>query len=194
SVRVRRARGSWPSDLRPPIHARARGTDRRPFRGAFAAGRWHAGQARDPGGNRGDQLMGYSGPERRRGGPDRRGDGERTKILIVDDHALFRVGIGNILEREPDFEVVGEADDSRSAIDRSLETSPDIILMDLSIPAPGGIETTQRIKRELPSTGIIVLAQSEDEDALFDAIKAGAAAFILKDVGPDDLVTIIRRV
>ena len=86
--------------------------------------------------------MAYSGPERRRGGPDRRGDGERTKILIVDDHALFRVGIGNIIEREPDFEVVGEADDSRSAIDRALETSPDIILMDLSLPAPGGIETT----------------------------------------------------
>ena len=139
--------------------------------------------------------MSYSGPERRRGGPDRRNtDGDRTKILIVDDHALFRVGIANILGREPDFDVVGEADDSRSAVDRALETSPDIILMDLSLPAPGGIETTQRIKRELPSTGIIVLAVSEDEDALFDAIKAGAAAFILKDVGPDDLVTIIRRV
>jgi DNA-binding NarL/FixJ family response regulator len=138
--------------------------------------------------------MSYGGQERRRGGPDRRGDGEPTRILIVDNHALFRVGIGNILEREPDFEVVGEADDSRSAIDRALETSPNIILMDLSLPSPGGIETTQRIKRELPSTGIIVLAASEDEDALFDAIKAGAAAFILKDVGPDDLVTIIRRV
>ena len=138
--------------------------------------------------------MSYTGQERRRGGPDRRGDGERTRILIVDDHALFRVGIANILGREPDFEVVGEADDSRTAVDRALETSPDIILMDLSLPPPGGIETTQRIKRELPSTGIIVLAVSEDEDALFDAIKAGAAAFILKDVGPDDLVTIIRRV
>jgi DNA-binding NarL/FixJ family response regulator len=138
--------------------------------------------------------MSYGGPERRRGGPDRRGDGERTRILIVDDHALFRVGIANILGREPDFEVVGEADDSRTAIDRALETSPDIILMDLSLPAPGGIETTQRIKRELPSTGIVVLAASEDEDALFDSIKAGAAAFIHKDVGPDDLVTIIRRV
>ena len=67
--------------------------------------------------------MSYSGPERRRGGPDRRGDGERTKILIVDDHALFRVGIANILGREPDFDVVGEADDSRSAVDRALETS-----------------------------------------------------------------------
>ena len=66
--------------------------------------------------------------------------------------------------------------------------------MDLSLPAPGGIEATQRIKRELPACGIILLAVSEDEDALFDAIKAGAAAFILKDVRPDDLVTLIRRV
>jgi DNA-binding NarL/FixJ family response regulator len=139
-------------------------------------------------------AMEYSGPERRRGGPDRRNVGEVTRILVVDDHALFRVGIANILGREPDFEVVGEADDSRSAVDRAIETSPNVILMDLSLPAPGGIETTQRIKRELPSTAIIVLAVSEDEDALFDAIKAGAAAFILKDVGPDDLVTIIRRV
>jgi DNA-binding NarL/FixJ family response regulator len=100
----------------------------------------------------------------------------------------------NILEKEPGFEIVGEADDTRSAFDLSVQLSPDIILMDLSLPAPGGIETTQRIKRELPSAGIIVLAVSEDEDALFDAIKAGAAAFILKDVAPDDLVAIIRRV
>ncbi|HEY6056653.1 MAG TPA: response regulator transcription factor [Candidatus Limnocylindrales bacterium] len=140
------------------------------------------------------RAMEYHGPERRRGGPDRRGVGEKVKILLVDDHALFRVGVRNILEREDDFEVVGEADDSRSAFDGAIETSPDIVLMDLSLPPPGGIETTQRIKRELPSTGIIVLAVSEDEDLLFDAIKAGAAAFILKDVGPDDLVTIIRRV
>jgi DNA-binding NarL/FixJ family response regulator len=139
-------------------------------------------------------AMDFSGPDRRRGGPDRRTPGEKTRILIVDDHALFRVGIRNILEKEDDFDVVGEADDSRSAFDRAVETSPDIVLMDLSLPPPGGIETTQRIKRELPSAGIIVLAVSEDEDALFDAIKAGAAAFILKDVGPDDLVTIIRRV
>ena len=147
-------------------------------------------------GRRGEHMTGidYSGPERRRGGPDRRALDDVTRILVVDDHALFRMGIANILGHEPDFEIVAEAEDSRGAIDRALETSPDIILMDLSLPAPGGIETTQRIKRELPSTGIIVLAQTEDEDALFDAIKAGAAAFILKDVGPDDLVTIIRRV
>jgi DNA-binding NarL/FixJ family response regulator len=139
-------------------------------------------------------AMDFSAQDRRRGGPDRRATGEKTKILIVDDHALFRVGIHNILDKEDDLEVVGEADDSRSAFDLAVETSPDIVLMDLSLGSPGGIETTQRIKRELPSAAIIVLAVNEDEDALFEAIKAGAAAFILKDVGPDDLVTIIRRV
>ncbi|MBA3778984.1 MAG: response regulator transcription factor [Chloroflexi bacterium] len=136
----------------------------------------------------------YGGPDRRRGGPDRRNPEAKTKILLVDDHALFRVGMRNILEREPDFEIVPDAEDSRSAFDMAAEHTPDIVLMDLSLPAPGGIETTQRVKREVPSAGIIVLAVSEDEDQLFDAIKAGAAAFILKDVGPDDLVTIIRRV
>jgi DNA-binding NarL/FixJ family response regulator len=135
----------------------------------------------------------YSGPDRRRPGAPAR-NSEKTTILLVDDHALFRVGVRNILEREPGFDIVGEADDTRGAFDLSVQLSPDIILMDLSLPAPGGIETTQRIKRELPSAGIIVLAVSEDEDALFDAIKAGAAAFILKDVAPDDLVAIIRRV
>ena len=138
--------------------------------------------------------MKEAGSDRRRGGPDRRGPAEKTKILIVDDHALFRVGIRSVLEREPDLEIVGEADDPRSALVAALETSPDIILMDLSLPAPGGIEAARRIKRELPSAGIILLASDEDEDALFDAIKAGAAAFILKDLVPDDLVTIIRRV
>jgi len=134
-------------------------------------------------------AMEYSGPERRR----KLGE-ERVRILIVDDHVLFRVGIAQILSKESDLEVVGEAEDARSAMDAALDTSPNIILMDLSLPSPGGIETTQRIKRELPSVSIIVLAVQEDEDALFDAIKAGAAAFILKDVSPDDLVNIIRRV
>jgi DNA-binding NarL/FixJ family response regulator len=140
------------------------------------------------------RAMEEAGSDRRRGGPDRRGPAQKTTILIVDHHGLFRVGIRSVLEREPDLEIVGEADDPRSALAAALETSPDIILMDLALPAPGGIEATGRIKRELPSAGIILLAVSEDEDALFDAIKAGAAAFILKDVGPNDLVAIIRRV
>jgi len=138
--------------------------------------------------------MQYGGPDRRRGGPDRRNPDQRTKILLVDDHALFRVGMRQILEREADIDIVGEAEDARDAFSLAVELSPDIILLDLSLPAPGGIETTQRIKREVPSAGIIALAVAEDEDQLFDAIKAGAAAFVLKDVNPDDLITIIRRV
>ncbi len=136
----------------------------------------------------------YQGPDRRRGGPDRRNPEQRTKILLVDDHALFRMGMRQILEREPDFDIVAEAEDAREAFNMAVEQVPDIVLLDLSLPAPGGIETTQRIKREVPSAGIIALAVAEDEDQLFEAIKAGAAAFILKDINPDDLVTIIRRV
>ena len=140
-------------------------------------------------------MTDYSGPERRRSGTDRRGTAyDRVKILIVDDHAQFRVGIRNILEREPDLEVVAEAEDGRTALDAAFATNPDVILMDLSLPAPGGIEVTQRVKRELPSAAIVVLSTEEDEDALFESIKAGAAAFILKDIAPEDLVMIIRRV
>jgi DNA-binding NarL/FixJ family response regulator len=135
----------------------------------------------------------FGGPERRRGGPDRR-NADKIRILVVDDHPFFRLGLRDTLSRERDLEVVGEADDAHSAIDLAAETTPDIILMDLSLPAPGGIEATSRIKRLLPSAGIIVLAQVEDEESLFDAIKAGAAAFILKEVSPDDLVMIVRRV
>ena len=136
----------------------------------------------------------YTGPERRRNAERRASGYERVRILIVDDHALFRVGIRQILEREPDLEVVAEADDGRTALDAAFATNPDVILMDLSLPAPGGIETTQRVKRELPSAAIVVLATEEDEDALFESIKAGAAAFILKGIAPEDLVMIIRRV
>src|SRR4029078_541099 len=96
--------------------------------------------------------------------------------------------------RKADIDIVGEAEDARDAFTLAVELSPDIVLLDLSLPAPGGIATTQRIKREVPSAGIIALAVAEDEDQLFEAIKAGAAAFILKDINPDDLVTIIRRV
>ncbi len=136
---------------------------------------------------------GYQGPDRRRTMPDRRG-GAVLKIMLVDDHPFFRLGLRNALGEQPDLEIVGEAEDAQRAIDVADELAPDIILMDLSLPAPGGIEATARIKRGLPSASVIVLAQNEDEDSLFDAIKAGAAAFILKDVAPDDLVAIIRRV
>jgi DNA-binding NarL/FixJ family response regulator len=132
------------------------------------------------------------GTERRRGAGAVAAD--RIRILIVDDHALFRVGIANILGRERDFEIVGEAADGRAALEATDALSPNIVLMDVTLPAPGGIETTQRIRREVPSTAVIVMAQDEDEESLFASIKAGAAAFVIKDISPEDLVQVIRRV
>jgi len=131
--------------------------------------------------------------ERRRGG-DRRNEGVKTRIVIVDGHTLFRRGVRNILELEGDMEVIGEAGNGREAIALVEELTPDVILMDVGLPAPSGIETTQRIKRELPHTGVVVLAANDDEDQLFEAIKAGAAAYVLKDIDPSDLIAIIRRV
>jgi DNA-binding NarL/FixJ family response regulator len=128
-------------------------------------------------------------PDRRRGAV-----ADRIRILIVDDHALFRVGIANILGREKDFEIVGEADSSRSALEAAEQLSPDVILMDASLPSPGGIETTQRVRRELPATAVVVMAAEEDEEALFASIKAGAAAFAVKDISPEDLIHVVRRV
>ncbi|HXG26234.1 MAG TPA: response regulator transcription factor [Candidatus Binatia bacterium] len=128
--------------------------------------------------------------ERRRGGIA----ADRIRILIVDDHALFRVGISNILSREREVEVVGEAADGRSAVEMVSMVNPSIVLMDLSLPAPGGLDTTQRIRREFPAVAVIVMAQDEDEESLFASIKAGAAAFIIKDISPEDLIHVIRRV
>jgi DNA-binding NarL/FixJ family response regulator len=139
-----------------------------------------------------DQAQPKAG-ERRRGG-DRRNEGVKTRIVIVDGHTLFRRGVRNILELEGDMEVIGEAGNGREAIAIVEELTPDVILMDVGLPAPNGIETTQRIKRELPHTGVVVLAANDDEDQLFEAIKAGAAAYVLKDIDPSDLIAIIRRV
>jgi DNA-binding NarL/FixJ family response regulator len=130
------------------------------------------------------------GGERRRGGIA----ADRIRILIVDDHALFRGGITNVLSKEREFDVVGEAADGRSAIEMTGMVSPSIVLMDLSLPAPGGLETTQRIRREFPAVAVVVMAQDEDEESLFASIKAGAAAFVIKDITPEDLIHVIRRV
>ena len=130
------------------------------------------------------------GGERRRGGIA----ADRIRILIVDDHALFRGGISNVLGKEREFDIVGEAADGRAAIEMTGMVSPSIVLMDLSLPSPGGLETTQRIRREFPAVAVVVMAQDEDEESLFASIKAGAAAFVIKDISPDDLIHVIRRV
>ena len=117
-------------------------------------------------------------------------------ILIVDDHAVIRAGLRTILKAEPDLEVVGEAADGREALRLAGELRPEIILMDISMPAPagGGIETTRRLRDILPDARVLILTVHEDESLLREAIQAGAAGYIVKRAAEAELVGAIRAV
>ena len=105
-----------------------------------------------------------------------------TKVLIVDDHALFRQGVRNAIERDKAFEVVGEAEDGREALAKARELKPDVILMDINMPDGDGLEAVSAIKRELPDSKIIMLTVHDDDQNLFEAIKRGAEGFLSKNV------------
>src|SRR5690349_18552635 len=97
--------------------------------------------------------------------------GEPIRVLVVDDHALFRRGLEMVLEQEPDIDVVGEAEDGTEAVSRAVETTPDIVLMDVRMPRRGGIDACTAIKDAVPSVKIIMLTISDEEADLYDAIK-----------------------
>ena len=115
-------------------------------------------------------------------------------MLVVDDHALFRRGLQMVLEQEPDIEVVGEAGDGGEAVERAAETTPDIVLMDVRMPKRGGIDATTAIKEVVPSAKIIMLTISDEEADLYDAIKAGAMGYLLKEISIEEVASAIRSV
>jgi len=119
---------------------------------------------------------------------------EPIRVLIVDDHALFRRGIVMVLEQEKDVEVVGEASDGTEAIQIASETMPDVVLMDVRMPRRGGIEATQQIKDLVPHAKILMLTISDEEADLYDAIKAGASGYLLKEISIEDVAGAIRAV
>jgi len=110
------------------------------------------------------------------------------KVLVVDDHTLFRKGIINLLQERPGIEVVGEAKDGREGIALAKQLRPDVVLMDVQMPGCNGIEATEAIRQELPDIRIIMLTVSEQDEDLFSAIKAGARGYLLKSVEPDHLL------
>ncbi|HEY7280876.1 MAG TPA: response regulator transcription factor [Actinomycetota bacterium] len=121
-------------------------------------------------------------------------EAERLRVLIVDDHALFRRGLQMVLDAEPDIEVVGEAGDGHQALERAQELMPDVVLMDVRMPRRSGIEATREIRDALPHVRIIMLTVSDEEADLYEAIKAGAAGYLLKEVSTDEVPEAIRSV
>jgi len=118
----------------------------------------------------------------------------KLRILLVDDHELVRMGLKTLLDRYPQFEVVGEADNAQDAYDLAMYCKPDIVVMDIRLSGQNGIEATRQITRDNPEVRIIMLTSYADDDMLFDAIEAGASGYVLKQIGGEDLVRALETV
>jgi DNA-binding NarL/FixJ family response regulator len=114
------------------------------------------------------------------------------KVLIVDDHALFRQGVRNIIDPEDDFEAVGEAEDGTEALAKARELKPDLILIDIHMPHGNGLEAISAIKKELAGVRIIMLTVHDKDENLLEAIKRGAEGFLSKNVRAKDLLNSLR--
>ena len=114
------------------------------------------------------------------------------RVLLADDHALFREGLASIIGAQPDFEVVGEAGDGLEALVMARELAPDLILMDIIMPGCDGLEATRRIKGELPATTIVILTVRDEDEKLFEAVRSGAQGYILKSVRARDMLEMLR--
>jgi DNA-binding NarL/FixJ family response regulator len=118
----------------------------------------------------------------------------KAKVLVVDDHAFMRVAINAILTRDSSLEVVGEAVDGQEAIGRCRELRPDLVLMDVSMPRVDGLEATRCIKAQSPETSVLILTAHADHSLLMEAVKAGAAGYVLKGDHPDHVLDAVRAV
>ncbi len=114
--------------------------------------------------------------------------------MIVDDHEVVRLGLRGLLERQPGWQVVAEAATADESVSRALEQRPDVVVMDIRLTGSSGIDACRRIIEELPDTRVIMLTSYAEDDLLFDAIAAGAAGYVLKQIGSDELVRAIETV
>jgi DNA-binding NarL/FixJ family response regulator len=117
-----------------------------------------------------------------------------TKVLLVDDHTLFREGIRALLSAEPDIEVVGEAADGKQAIELAEKVSPDIVVMDLVMPGMNGMQAAQQLHDTHPDIKILILSMYDDDEYIYQILRAGASGYVLKRAASDDLLRAIREV
>jgi two-component system, NarL family, response regulator DevR len=118
----------------------------------------------------------------------------KQRILLVDDHEVVRLGLKALLDRHPHFEVIAEAGTARDAVDKVAALQPDVVVMDIRLPGGSGIEACQEIAEKYPQTRVIMLTSYAEDEMLFSAIRAGAAGYVLKQIGGDDLVRAIEAV
>jgi two-component system response regulator NreC len=118
----------------------------------------------------------------------------KMRILLADDHGIVRKGLRFLLERQPDMEVVGEAQDGREAVHLAAELHPTIVIMDIAMPLLNGIEATAQIIKHNPKTGVIILSMHADETYLVRVLSAGAKGYLLKDVAELDLIRAVQAV
>lgn len=118
----------------------------------------------------------------------------KLRILLTDDHTLFRQGLRNLLEAEYDMQVVGEAQEGGEAVAKALELRPDLVLMDIGMPGLPSFEAVRQIRRQRPEVKVVFLSMYDDEDYLHQCLEAGGAGYLLKDSPADQLITAIREV
>ncbi|MBI4305152.1 MAG: response regulator transcription factor, partial [Chloroflexi bacterium] len=118
----------------------------------------------------------------------------RNTVLLIDDHEIVRTGVRALLEAEDVFEVVGEAANAAEAVLEARRLSPDFVLMDITLPDVSGLEVLARIKETAPNAQVIVLTMHDDEDYFFRAIQAGAAGYVVKGAGSDQILAALRAV
>ena len=120
--------------------------------------------------------------------------GETIRVVVADDHALFRRGLEMVLQAEADIQVVAEANNGKEAVEAAVAHMPDLVLMDVRMPAHSGIDATKTIKDHAPHIKILMLTISDEEVDLYEAIKAGASGYLLKEISIEEVADAIRRV
>ncbi|WP_103341064.1 response regulator [Amycolatopsis sp. CA-126428] len=116
------------------------------------------------------------------------------RVLVVDDHPLFRIGVGTLLAAEPGIEVVGEAASGTDAIASATALRPDVVVMDLHLPDLSGIQATRHIVAANPGTGVLMLTMADESESVFAAMRAGARGYLLKDAEPDEIIRAVQAV
>jgi NarL family two-component system response regulator LiaR len=119
---------------------------------------------------------------------------EKIRVLLAEDHVVVREGTRELIQREPDMEVVAEAGDGEEAVELSKRTRPDVVIMDIAMPKVNGIEATKLIKQELPTTAVLILTAYDNEQYIFALLEAGAAGYLLKNVRRSELINAVRAV